>query len=68
LPTPQEVAVLQRVYHAQRQRFAGDRAAALKLLTTGESPWDERFDPIELVAWTMAASVVLNLDEVVTRG
>lgn len=68
LPTPQEVAVLQRVYNAQRQRFAGDRQAALKLLTTGESPWDERFDPIELAAWTMAASVVLNLDEVVTRG
>ena len=34
---------------------------------SGESPRDKRLDPAELAAWTTVASVILNLDETVTR-
>ena len=37
-------------------------------LAVGESPRDEELDPAELAAWTMVASVILNLDETVTKG
>ena len=33
----------------------------------GESPRDARLDVAELAAYTTAASVILNLDEVITK-
>jgi hypothetical protein len=45
-----------------------DRQAALKLLAVGESKRDEKLDIAELASWTVIASVLLNLDEAVTRG
>jgi hypothetical protein len=67
-PSAKELAVLRKVYETQRTRFQQDLAAALKLLSVGESPRNEQLDPTDLAAWAMVASVVLNLDEVVTRG
>jgi hypothetical protein len=34
----------------------------------GESKRDEKLDAAELASWAVIASVVLNLDETVTRG
>jgi hypothetical protein len=48
---------------AERAAFRRDAAAVTKLLAVGESPADPRLNPVELAAWSMAASVVLNLDE-----
>ena len=42
--------------------------AALALLAVGESGRDERLPAMELAAWTIVASVILNLDETVTKG
>lgn len=63
-----ELAVLGGSLEQQRAIFAADAQAAHKLLGVGESPRDERFEPAELAAWATAASVVLNLDETVTRN
>ena len=42
------------------------RPAAEKLLTAGESPRDKHLNVAELAAYTTAAGVILNLDEVIT--
>jgi hypothetical protein len=67
-PSAAEVGVLQRVVESQLARFRADPKAALKLLAVGESPRDERLDPAELAACAVAAGVILNLDETLTKG
>ena len=69
-PKPEEVTVLKRIYNAQLAHYRSNpgSAAASKLLAVGESPRDKRLDPAELAAWTTVAGVILNLDEVITRG
>ena len=48
-------------------QYRADPASAEKLLTAGESPRDKTLDAAELAAYTTTASVILNLDEVITR-
>ncbi|HVA46360.1 MAG TPA: PSD1 and planctomycete cytochrome C domain-containing protein [Pirellulales bacterium] len=67
-PSGREAAVLRSIVEEQLAKFRVDHEAAVKLLSVGESPRDERFEPAELAAWSAAASVVLNLDEAVTRN
>jgi hypothetical protein len=67
-PTAKEIDVLRRVFNRQLDVYRKDRKAALKLLGVGEAPRDERLPPAELAAWTVVASVILNLDETVTKG
>jgi hypothetical protein len=63
----QEVKVLEQGLNRRLAQYRGDRAAAEKLLSAGESPRDKTLDPAELAAYTTTASVILNLDEVITR-
>ncbi len=67
-PTPRELTVLRCVFEQQHARFAADPAAATKLLSVGESPRNEQLPAHELAAWAAVASVILNLDEAVTKG
>ena len=67
-PTPQELAVLKKIYQAQLEVYQRDPAAAEQLLKVGESPRDSKLDPAELAAWTTVASVIFNLDETITRS
>ena len=67
-PTEQEIRTLVRTLNRQRERYRTDRSAAEKLLSVGESPRDPAIDAAELAAWTGVASVLLNLDEFITRG
>jgi hypothetical protein len=60
--------VLKKVFDEQLAHYRANADAATKLLAVGESPRDERLDPAELAAWTTVASVILNLDEAVTKG
>jgi hypothetical protein len=62
-----EVAILERGLGQRLAQYRADPAAAEKLLTAGESPRDTRLDAVELAAYTTAAGVILNLDEVITR-
>ena len=50
-----------------RAHFSGDQEAALKLLAVGESKRDAKLDPASHAAWTALGSLLLNLDEVVTK-
>ena len=67
LPTDRERAILMSAYNYNLDRFQTDPDAALKLLGQGESPRDPSLDTKQLAAWTNVASLILNLDETVTR-
>ncbi|MFT7534900.1 MAG: hypothetical protein ACI85K_000850 [Hyphomicrobiaceae bacterium] len=67
-PTTEERDVLMATFTREYMRFTLDREAADKLLAIGESPRDETLDAAEHAAWTMVASVLLNLSETVTKG
>jgi hypothetical protein len=67
-PSTKEVAVLRKVFETQLAKYQKDNAAALKLLSVGESPRNEKLRTDELAAWTIIASVILNLDETVTKS
>lgn len=66
--TEKESALLEDVLRPQIVRFNKDQAAAAKLLGVGESPRNERLNMPELAAWTTIASMILNLDETITKN
>ncbi|HTE20297.1 MAG TPA: DUF1553 domain-containing protein, partial [Armatimonadota bacterium] len=66
-PNATEREVLLRGLQRFQAQYAGDRDGALKLVTTGESPRDEKIDVVEHAAYTGLCSLILNLDEVVTK-
>ncbi len=47
--------------------FGNDPTAANQFLQQGESPMDRTADPTELAAWTSIASLLLNMDEAITK-
>jgi hypothetical protein len=66
-PQTSEVAILQAGLNRRLAQYRSDRPSAEKLLSAGESSRDVKLDVAELAAYTTAASVILNLDEVITR-
>jgi hypothetical protein len=62
-----ERGVLQGTLDRVRAEFGADPAAAARLLAVGESPRDPQLDPLEHAAWTAVCSVILNLDETLTK-
>jgi hypothetical protein len=67
-PNKVERAVLQTTLEDQRRRFRSNPTAAHQLLQIGESSRNEQLDPVELAAWTNVSSVMLNLDETITKN
>lgn len=65
--TPAELHVLEDGLNRRLAQYRADRPAATKLLTAGEAPRNTTLDDAELAAYTTVASVLLNLDEVITR-
>ncbi len=66
-PKPAETDLLLTGLRHYLDRYQTDPAAAVKFLSVGEYPRDDKLDPSELAAYTAVASLILNLDEVVTR-
>jgi hypothetical protein len=67
-PKAEELGVLRSIFAAQLATFRQDQKSALRLLSVGEAKRNEKLDVTELAAWTAVASVILNLDETVTKG
>jgi hypothetical protein len=65
--TEAEVRILGQGLNRRLAQYRADPLAAEKLLTAGESPRDRSINAVDLAAYTTAASVILNLDEVITR-
>jgi hypothetical protein len=66
-PHDRERTVLLASLHHYLDRYKTDAAAAQKLLTQGESPVSPGLDKSELAAYSTVASMLLNLDETVTK-
>ena len=64
-PAPKQAAILERAFE-QFRRFARPKSAAA-FLKTGESPVREGLDPTELAAYASVASLILNMDETITK-
>ncbi len=71
-PSDDERATLLGLLDEYRAQFKADPTAADKLLSAGESPIEAPVDrpaaKLELAAWTMITHLILNLDEVITKG
>jgi len=66
-PQPGELEVLLQVYENQRLVFSEDTVAARKLLSVGESKPQTELEATDLAAWTAVASLILNLDEIISK-
>jgi len=67
-PEPQEQKVLLAGFERHLKVYEQNPKAALSLMISSrEFPIDERLDICELAAYTAQASLILNLDEVITK-
>jgi hypothetical protein len=66
-PKAQETKILLDSLHRFQDRYKEDSKAALKLLSYGESLRDESLNPSELASYMGVASLILNLDETITK-
>ena len=66
-PRPKELAVLLKLARQQTDYYARNKDAAARLISVGESKWDTTLAPVELAAWTNVASVLLSMDEAITK-
>jgi hypothetical protein len=67
-PDDSEIAELLAVVDDLKKVYANDPEAAAKLVSQGTAQTTTPEQAAELAAWTMAANLVLNLDEVLTKG
>ena len=66
-PNETQFTVLLDQLRGFRERYRTDEEAALKVLSQGEHPRDETLHVSEVAAHAVLASLILNLDQVVTK-
>jgi hypothetical protein len=66
-PKPVEKMVLLNGLRFHLDRYRKNPQAAAAFVALGESPRNERCETIELAAYTAVTSLILNLDEVLTK-
>jgi hypothetical protein len=66
-PSEAELRVLRAGLEQHLADYRKDREAARKLVSQGESRWNEKLDVAELAAYTTVAGLILNLDESITK-
>jgi hypothetical protein len=67
MPEAGERAALEKALARFQARYQADAASAEKLLKSGESPRSAKWPAAELAAYASVASLLLNLDEAVTK-
>ena len=66
-PTSPELKILVEGFEHYLSEYRRDQQAAKKLISAGESPLKQELDAAELAAYTAVGSLILNLDEVLTK-
>ena len=67
-PTADELAVVKDELETHLARYAKAPDDAKKLIAVGESKPSAKVKPDELAAYTLVATMLLNLDETLTRN
>lgn len=67
-PHPEETQTLRDVLDQQIKEFQKNKEAADKLLSVGSHKAKPCCDRSELAAWTTIATMLINLDETITKG
>jgi len=66
-PSAKQKQILLSTVARMAADFRNEPAAAKQFLQQGESPIDRALDPTELAAWSSIASLLLNMDEAITK-
>ena len=66
-PAASEIDVLRKTYEEQRANFQQDPKAAEAFLKVGELKLPEKMEPVDFAALAATASVLLNLNETITK-
>lgn len=66
-PRPDELPIVREALMDARQRFDQDPEAANQFNSVGTIPPDANLDAKELAAWTVVSSLLLNLDETISK-
>jgi hypothetical protein len=67
-PTDRETAALERLIAVSLDHYQAHPDEAERLVVIGVAPPDAALARTELAAWTIAANVVLNMDEFLTKN
>jgi hypothetical protein len=67
-PSPRTLKLLEGIYAEELKVFQAAPERAKQLLASGESKRDEKIDANEHAAMTIIASMILNLDQTLTKG
>ena len=67
-PSAEELGELQAYLQTMRSTWERDPQQAEELLSVGEMVRDMELEAGEHAAWMMLCHLILNLDEVVTKG
>jgi hypothetical protein len=67
-PLEQERGILKNLLDQTLARYTANPEAAKQAISVGESKPAPELNPAELAAYTMISSVLLNMDETVTRN
>ncbi|MFO1044403.1 MAG: DUF1553 domain-containing protein [Planctomycetaceae bacterium] len=67
-PTEAEMKLTQKLFEQRLAKFRQDAASAKALISIGDSQPDKTLAEAELAAWSSVMSVILNLDEAITKG
>ncbi|MFN0196621.1 MAG: DUF1553 domain-containing protein [Planctomycetaceae bacterium] len=67
LPDEDERSILREIQQSAKKQFDVDNVAAEKLLAIGYSSRSDKIDPAELASWMTITSLILNLDETISK-
>ena len=67
VPSPQEQAILTRLYQDQRAHFTAVSADAVALLTVGDTPRNDKLNAADHAAMTVVIQTLMSFDECVTK-
>ncbi|MEJ7594561.1 MAG: DUF1553 domain-containing protein [Planctomycetaceae bacterium] len=67
LPGNSEQATLQKILAEARAHFTTTPTGAAEFLSIGNSPRDTSLNPVDLAAWSAVMSVIMNLDESISK-
>jgi hypothetical protein len=67
-PSKEDLGDILALVKSSHDEFARNPASAKALIAIGDQAPDKNIDPIKLATWTLVANLILNLDEVITKG